>query len=167
MTEAVIEQHDSAGRFMLIEPDPEAERDGGGDARVAEGRRGAVSPEDGGSEGEELSQEEPQVAELQLENQQLKEENSALADEVSKLQRGIDGEKQKYRELWRMQLREWDEVIEGKDAEIACLTQRITVLESSGTVDSASHTPGRATHLRLSPLPPPLLSLYLSTSGPF
>ena len=75
---------------------------------------------------------------------ELKEENSALTAEVSELRKEIQEEKSKYREFWKlncMQLREWDEVIEGKDAEIGKLQKRVALLESPKTMTArAPHT---------------------------
>ena len=165
-TARVIKLHDSTGCFLTIEPDPEVERTGQTDNGEPGDRVSrTVSPDGHDDTGGEPPGEDPSVAELQRDIMELKEENSALTAEVSELRKEIQEEKSKYREFWKlncMQLREWDEIIEGKNAEIGKLQKRVALLESPKTATarvphthSPSGVPPVLEHARTAPTPTP------------
>ena len=133
-----IELRDSTGPFLTIDPDAETELDGDGGRETPR----PTSPAAGIPTEEHLPRDDPRVVDLQKQILELQERNASLTDEVSKLKREIQGGKQKYRELWRLnceQLREWDDMLVEKDAVIERLTSRVTTLEGSGGAEPASH----------------------------
>ena len=133
-----IELRDSTGPFLTIDPDAETELDGDGGRETPR----PTSPAAGIPREEHLPRDDPRVVDLQKQILELQERNASLTDEVSKLKTEIQGGKQKYRELWRLnceQLREWDDMLVEKDAVIERLTSRVTTLEGSGGAEPASH----------------------------
>ena len=76
------------------------------------------------------------AVELEAEVGRLSEENARLLGEVSALRERVEGERMRYKSLWREsceQLRDNDSAVGEKDAEIEALAERIVMLELRGS----------------------------------
>jgi hypothetical protein len=141
----VIELRNADGIFLTIDPeDEEREEPGGGERGTSSPLPGSASESDG-----EPPREDPRIAELRGEVAQLTEQNTTLSLEVSGLREEVKSEKQRYRDMWRLncqQLLELEEMISERDGEIEAL--RGCTLGPSGV-----HSPARGPPVYGIPVP--------------
>ena len=137
-----ISLRDQDGLFADIPADEgageEPERDGGEDAGEGGSRETPTSREEELAGLLDIARGRARELELELERvqetQRLAEQQHA--EEVSELRDKLQGEKEKYATLWRLncvQLTEYDEAIACRDDEIHVLKERVSTLEAHVT----------------------------------
>ena len=120
---------DADGVFLEVNPENHA------------GEEGEVEAEESSEEGEEVERSEVEALRLALQaaEQAAEEARRVLEDEVAELQRKLEREKAKSRDLWKMncvQLTDFDETLIEKDEEIARLKRQV-----AGTGSVILHLP--------------------------
>ena len=129
---------DESGSFLEIQPE---EADGEEEERAQEGGKEAderVGDDHGHVDPDARSRE----SELEVELERLTEENTELCVEVSVLKERVEEDKQRYKNLCRLncqQLAEHDDTVAEKESEIESLRSRIAELE--GRDHTHEHSP--------------------------
>ena len=122
-----IELKNAEGVFQTIEVEVSAE----GDEEELERDWESASEENVSQNGSEMD--ESQVLDkLKQEFESAHEENAGLKIDVGQLNEKVKREKDKYKDLWRLnceQLREYDDAIAEKEEEIERLRRQVAVLE--------------------------------------
>ena len=142
-TGTMIELRNDRGIFATVDPEGNHGADNGSE-EDGDGALQAKPPPEETEGGEE----DLRIATLQEEITRLTAQTTALQDEVSGLQRGIETERQKHRELWRSsctQLRQCDILLAERESEITELKKRIQVLETPASDDPRPPSPTRDT----------------------
>ena len=119
--EEFILLRDVDGVFLEVEP------------QVEEPSKSASGSESGGDESETVAEPAEEVETLRTALAEAQSQNEALISESRCLQQDLQKEKERVKEMWKMncvQLAGFDEALSSKEAEIEALKERVSQLEA-------------------------------------